>query len=78
MEKFLADVPAPPAPIAVNAMADADDAAEAFEIEVQQIADVRPLVPLHRAARLDQRHPIQAGARQHARDGRARHAAARR
>ena len=55
MEILLADAPRPPPPIAVDAMPDAHDAAEAFEIEMQQIADVRPLVALHRRRRLEPR-----------------------
>ena len=56
----------------MDPMPDADDAAEPFEIDVEQIADPRPLITLHRPARFDQGHPIEPGARQHAGDGRAR------
>ena len=69
MEKFVADPSAPPPPIAVDAMP--DDAAEAFEIDVEEIADPRPLIALHRPTRFDQGHPIQPGAPQHACDRRA-------
>ena len=56
----------------MNAMANARDAAEPLEIEVQQVADLGPLVALHRRGGLEQRHAIQAGAGQHARHGRPR------
>ena len=45
--------PGPPPPIAVDAMAHAHHAAEPFEIDVEQVADVRPLVALHRRGRLE-------------------------
>ena len=45
-------------------MADAGDAAEPFEIDMQQIADVRPFIALHRRRRLEERHPIEPDARQ--------------
>ncbi len=59
----------------MDAMAHADDAAEPLQIDVQQIADVRPLVPLDRRGRLQQRQAIQTGAREHPSDRRSGHAA---
>ena len=50
----------------LDALPHARYAAESFEIDVQEIADVRPFVPLDRP-RLEQRHPIESGARQHPR-----------
>ena len=67
MEKLVAGIPAPPPPIPVNSMADANDAAKTFQIDVEQVADVRPFVPLHRTGRGHERDPIQARSRQHAR-----------
>ena len=63
MQKLPADPARATPPIAVDAMADADDAAEAFEIDVQQIADVRPLVAL------DRRRSARAARRDSARRG---------
>ena len=50
------------------------DAAEPFQIDMQEIADVRPLVALDWGRGLDERHAIEADARQDPRDGRSRDA----
>ena len=73
VDVLLADAAAPRAPIAMDAMADPANAAERFDVEVQQIAGVRPLVALNHRRRLERRQPIQPRARQHARHRRARH-----
>ena len=52
-----------PAAIPMNAMPNADHAAEPFQIDVQQVADVRPLIALHGGRRLEQSQAIQADAR---------------
>jgi hypothetical protein len=66
MQILPAHLAGPPAAVAVDALPHARYAAESFEIDVQEIADVRPFVPLDRP-RLEQRHPIESGARQHPR-----------
>jgi len=53
--------------ITVNAMPDARHAAQSFHIDVQEITDVGPRIPLHRGRRFEQRHTIQPRARQHPR-----------
>ena len=56
MQIFPAGLARPPAAVAMDAMADAHDAAQALQIEVQQVADVGPLIALHGDRRLEQRH----------------------
>jgi hypothetical protein len=56
----------------MDAMADARDAAEPFQIDIQQVTDVGPLVPLHRRRRSSQRDAIQPGPSQYARRRRPR------
>jgi hypothetical protein len=45
--------------VAMNAMADAADATERLDVEVQEVARARPLVPLNRQRRLEAVDAIQ-------------------
>lgn len=74
VEILPADVAGAPPPIAVHAMLNPHDATEAFEIDVQEVADVWPLVPLHGRRRLEKGESIQTGAIQHPCHRRARDA----
>src|SRR6201999_1630583 len=60
------------AAIAVDAMPNADDAAESLQIDMHQIAGVRPLVALDRRDGVKQRDPIEPDAGEHARNRGAR------
>ena len=62
-----------PAPVAMNAMAHAGHATQTFEIDVEQIADLGPLIALDRSRGLEERDAIESDPRQDARDGRPRH-----
>ena len=61
------------APIAMNAVADAGNAGERFDVEMHQVAGMRPFVADDRRRRREPREPIQPGPRQDGGDGRARH-----
>ncbi|MDP2052873.1 MAG: hypothetical protein Q8L75_04500 [Acidobacteriota bacterium] len=58
----------------MNPMPDPGHASEPLQVDVQQVADVRPFVALHRRRRLEEGDAIQARPRQDAGDRRARHA----
>jgi hypothetical protein len=60
--------------IAVNPVAHPADAGERLDIQMQQIAGVRPLVALHHRFGIETAQPIQARLRQDPRDGGAGHA----
>ncbi|KVT07949.1 hypothetical protein WT24_01745 [Burkholderia sp. MSMB1078WGS] len=62
------------APIAGDAMAWTRDTAELLDVDVQQIARCLVFVALNRFTRLQVAQPGQSGTRQHAADGRGRHA----
>ena len=67
--------PTRPAPtIAMDAMPDPPNPADAFDVEMEQIAGVRPLIALNHGRRLELRHAIQTRALEHARHRRARDA----
>ena len=57
MQILPADAPRAAAAIAVNAMTNPDDPAEPLQIDVQQVADLCPLIPLHRRRGLEQHDP---------------------
>ncbi len=73
---LIADPARPARAVAVDAMADAAKAAQRLDVEVQQIARVRPLVSLDDGRRVELTDAIEPGALRHARHGRARHAEA--
>ena len=78
MQILPAHLPRAAATIAMDAMANPGDATEPFQIEMQQVADVRPLVALDRAGGSRRATRFSPARRQHARDRRSRHAATRR
>ncbi len=55
--------------IAVDAVAGLDDAGQAFDVEVDQIAGMRVLGAHHRRWRIERAQPVHAGATQDAADG---------
>ena len=62
------------AAVAGDAMADAVNAAELFDVDVDQLAGVLALITAHRFGRLQRSHSVEPKAAQDARDGRLRDA----
>ena len=60
--------------IPMNPMANAANPGEGFDIQMQEVARMGPLVALDDGRRLERTQPIQASPRQHARDRRPRDA----
>ena len=62
MDVFVADASLSHGLVPLNAMADPADPTEWLDVQVQEIARVRPLVALNDRRRIQPAHPIQAGA----------------
>src|SRR5262249_22094248 len=74
VDVLIPDPPGALGAIAMHAVPDPADAAERFDVHVQQIAGVRPLVALNHRRRIELADAIQPRAPQHARHGGARDA----
>jgi hypothetical protein len=68
-----ADTTGPAAPVAMDAMPNAGHAAQTFQVDVEQIADVGPFRAVDRRRGLDEGDAIKPAARQDASDGRPKH-----
>ena len=73
MGEFIPDAAGALGEVAVDTMADAADAPQRLDIDMQQVAGLGPLVALHHRRRVEPTHSIQARAQQHAGDRRSRH-----